>query len=59
MERFLALGLFLLTFFALIEGVNIFLTPLPDGLVRLNGLVLIAALAATVYGTVKRRRKKG
>ena len=49
----------LLVLSALVEGVNVFWTPLPDAAVRLNGVVLLAALAVTVYGAVKRRAKKG
>lgn len=49
----------LLVLAALVEGVNVFWAPLPDAAVRLNGVVLLAALAVTVYGAVKRRAKKG
>ena len=37
----------------LIMGINIFVSPLSDGIVRIDGMILLFALAAVSYCTVK------
>lgn len=59
MKKLWLLGTGLLILTVAVGGVHTFLMPLPDGVVRLNGLVMLAALAVTVYSAVKRRAEKG
>ncbi len=59
MKKLRILGPALLGLSLLAEGINVFWMPLPDWAVRLAGLVLLAALAATGYSAGKRRAEKG
>lgn len=41
----------------LILQVNFFITPLPEWIVRADGVILLVALFTVVYSTVKRMKK--
>lgn len=41
----------------LILQVNLFITPLPEWIVRVDGVILLVALFTVVYSTVKRMKK--
>lgn len=53
MKKVQTISISILVITLLVMGVNIFLSPLPDWVVRINGILLLASLLSVVYTTVK------
>lgn len=53
MKKAQTISISILVITLLVMGVNIFLSPLPDWVVRINGILLLVSLVSVVYTTVK------